>query len=353
MRRRQRILAQEVLMFQSVMEGIRSGMKMESLFRIFIRGLCRSMNFKRCGIFLLDQDEKHIRLALGIDSRGRFEKNTDLFPVSHRRGLNDHSDLIYGYKKYFLTNNVPARIKEGLVDGSTVYNLAVVPIQIARKRTIGTLAVDNLNVHRPIRQEDVAVLINFATQLGMAIESLKAHEQIVNLSMTDVLTGLKNRRYFEQALNQEIQRCHRYKRLFSVILADVDHLKHFNDAYGHDAGDEVLKHVGLLLRSNLRNLDLVARFGGDEFAVLLPETPPHNIKAVTKRLLKNIRQSVPPILKMDDSKPKLTISLGIAGFRKANTSVAQIIKLADKSLYHAKNAGRNRCGPLYTATKMS
>lgn len=333
-------------MFRRVMEGLREGMNLEGLLKIVIPSVCRGMGFRRCGIFLVEPDGRHIRLALGIDAKGRFEKNTDRYPITSRRDANDHSNLVNGYKRYFLSNDVPNRLAEKLDDGSTVYNLAVVPIHVGKGQVIGTLAVDNLNFHRPISQTDVSVLLNFSTQLGLAIESLKSHAEMVNLSVMDPLTGLNNRRFFEEALTHEIQRCQRYNRHFTLILGDIDHFKKVNDTYGHDTGDRVLKHVAVLLRDHLRSLDIVARVGGEEFAMLLPETPPNNISVVTRRLLKVVRDWMVPIPGKMARNIQVTLSLGVASYRGGTVSAHQMMRLSDESLYQAKRTGRNKCGPV-------
>jgi diguanylate cyclase (GGDEF)-like protein len=351
LQRRNRFLVHQVHMFQQVMEGTRSGMQLEKLLKIVIQSVCRGMGFKRCGIFLVEPDGKFIRLAMGIDDQGRFEKDTDRFALTSSRKGGQHSNLVNGYKRYFLTNNVPKRFTEGLEDGSTVYNLAIVPISLGKGRVIGTLAVDNLNVHRAITRTDVSTLLNFSTQVGLAIESVKSHEEMVSLSITDSLTGLHNRRFFEKSLHQEIQRCRRYKRSFSLLTADIDYFKKVNDTYGHDVGDRVLKHVAVILRDNLRSLDMIARIGGEEFAILLPETPPQNLSVVTRRLLKKVRESIPPIPVKGAKKPQVTISLGVSSYRGGEVTAHQIIKLSDESLYQAKNSGRDKCGPVRVAKK--
>ena len=128
---------------------------------------------------------------------------------------------------------------------------------------------------------------------------------------------------------------------------DIDHFKKVNDTFGHDAGDEVLKQVGNLIQDSLRSMDMVTRIGGEEFGILLPETPPNSITVVTQRLVKKVREAMPPVPEMVLRNQRTTVSLGVCSFRKSHkTTPEKMFKLADKSLYIAKNRGRNRCGPV-------
>jgi diguanylate cyclase (GGDEF)-like protein len=206
------------------------------------------------------------------------------------------------------------------------------------------LAVDNLYINRPITKSDVASLLNYATQVGLAFQSLETHEKILKQSLTDPLTGLYNRRFFEQELDHEIKRCQRYGRAFTLLMADIDYFKKINDTYGHDAGDEILKQVGYLIKANLRGLDTVARVGGEEFAVILPETPPNSISVITRRLMKAMRGCEPSSRPMAGDRYKITFSLGVATYRRGPASPKQMFKLVDNSLYEAKRRGRNQVG---------
>ena len=345
---RQKLQAQEILMYQRVMEGMRTGLKLDALLKLIVNSARDGLGFKRAGVFLVDPDGKHIRLALGINAKGRYDHTKSWFAVTPKRGENSFSDIVNGYVPYFLTNNLAKRIPNRPWEKDLpVLNNAAVPIQVGEGQVIGILCVDNLYTHRPITRSDVSILLNYSTQVGLALQSLKNYEKLVHQSLTDPLTGLHNRRFFENTLDQELRRCQRYGRAFSLIIADIDRFKRVNDLFGHDSGDEVIKQVGGLLRDSLRSMDMVTRIGGEEYGILLPETPPNSISVVTHRLLKNVREAVPPVDEMAQVGHRTTISLGVSSFHKGNeASPEKIFKLADKSLYMAKNNGRNRCGPV-------
>jgi len=333
-------------MYQRIMEGMRREMDFEELLKLFVMAVRKGMDFKRAGVFLLEPDRKHAYLGMGTSPKGTFEKNNERIPIYDRRGENHFSDVINGYKKYFLSNNVPERISEKYKFRVPVFSNALVPIETAKGRIIGALAVDNLHQNRPITRSDVASLRNYSTQVGLAIESFQARDRIKSLSLTDSMTGLYNRRFFEQAITQEIKRCQRYKRAFSLLLIDIDHFKRVNDTYGHDAGDEIIKQVASLIKNALRGLDVVARVGGEEFAVILPETPPQNIGVVQDRLLREVRSARPAVSAMAVKGEKITFSIGSATYKKGDAAASSLLKLADKSLYQAKRSGRDRAGRL-------
>ncbi len=344
--KRQRLLSDEILMYRRVMEGMRQGLVFENLLKLIVDSVRKGMGFKRSGIFLVDPDGKHFQLALGIGANGKYEHNKDRFSLATPPGKVPLVDVINGRMSYFLSNNIPDRIPRRYYYRVEVINNAVVPIQVGKEKTIGALAVDNLHLNRPITKSDVSSLMNYATQLGLAIESLRIHEKAMSLSLTDPMTELYNRRHFDKALSQEIKRCQRYKRCFSLLQIDIDHFKRINDKYGHDAGDRVICQVGQLLRNTLRNPDVVGRVGGEEFAVILPETPPQNITVVVNRLLKEMRGTIPDVPAMAEKNEKVTFSIGVATYLKGTATGQMIMKLADQSMYQAKRNGRNRAGSL-------
>ncbi|HVZ81829.1 MAG TPA: sensor domain-containing diguanylate cyclase [bacterium] len=342
--RRQKMLSQEILVYQRIMEGMRKGLKFDSLLKLFVKGAQKGLGFKRSGIFLVEPDGKHATLAMGVSARGTFERNKDRIRITPERHKVPISDIVNGYQGYFLSNNIPGRIPKTTSYRVQVLNNAVVPIQVGKGRIIGVLAVDNLFQNKPITLGDVHGLMNYATQVGLAIESFRAHQKAVGLSMTDPMTGLYNRRYFDQALDQEIKRCRRYGRAFSLLLLDIDHFKRINDTYGHGAGDEVIRQVAGLIRRNLRGLDVVARVGGEEFAVILPETPPQNLNTVVQRLLREMRAAKPVPAAMAQKRGRVTFSIGVGIYKGGEAGPAKLMKAADKSLYQAKGQGRDRCG---------
>ncbi len=340
------ILQRELDMFHRIIEGMREELSYVDLLKLTVTCVCKGLGYDRAGIFLVEPGGKSIARAIGVDAKGRFEVGYDhVDPLHDKRGFSTFSDLVHGYRKYFYTGNLLKLYPnaKGVEKGVTCN--ANVPILVGRKRIIGVLAVDNLFTQRNLTRKDIGSLMNFATQAGMAIETIRLHEQVRELSVTDGLTRIHNRRYFERVLDDEITRCKRYIRACSLLYLDVDHFKNINDHYGHPAGDEVLKFIALFLRADLRTIDVVARLGGDEFGIILPEIHPEGALTVAQRLHRKIADVHLPVEAMVKDRKKITLSIGIATFPENAGTADELVKMADKSLYKAKTSGRNRVGP--------
>ena len=153
--------------------------------------------------------------------------------------------------------------------------------------------------------------------------------------MTDLLTGLHNRRYLLEAFDKEIRRADRNERPFCVLMIDVDRFKQYNDAYGHPAGDKVLQGMGKVIPDALRDLDVVARYGGEEFIALLPQCELPDAVLAAERIRKRLAQQT-----FDGH--QITISVGAAEFPMHGDSPAAVIGAADEALYEAKRLGRDQ-----------
>lgn len=172
----------------------------------------------------------------------------------------------------------------------------------------------------------------------------KDEETSESLIITDPLTGIYNRRYFDIRIDEEMNRCIRYGTIFSLSLIDIDHFKEVNDTYGHQVGDSVLKEVVMLIRNNSRETDIVARYGGEEFAIIYPCTPKSGVLSHIERLREAVEEH-----KFRDLNRSVTISIGAAD-STAKREPHQVIEEADSSLYMAKSKGRNRCVIVGVAT---
>ncbi len=186
------------------------------------------------------------------------------------------------------------------------------------------------------RREDEKRLVRFAQLSSVAVANAHAHEALATLARTDPLTGLANRRAFDERLADETERADRHTRALSVMLVDVDHFKTINDRYGHATGDKVLVNLADSLRSVMRGGDLLARIGGDEMAMILPDCRAQQAALVAQRMLDAISA--------DSSLARrhgVTLSAGVAGL-VAGQSADDLLRCADQALYGAKDQGRNR-----------
>ena len=171
------------------------------------------------------------------------------------------------------------------------------------------------------------------------IDLKKAKEKLMRMAVTDELTGLFNRRYFMNRLNQEFERVRRYESIFTFIMIDIDYFKRINDTNGHLAGDCALRTAAEIMKKSLRLSDTVGRIGGEEFAILLPETEIEHGVEIAERLRKKIDEAE---IIFEGTKLSLTISAGISDSDINDASVDSILHRADLALYQAKEEGRNR-----------
>jgi len=181
---------------------------------------------------------------------------------------------------------------------------------------------------------------NVAQSVSLAIVNLKLRESLRQQSIRDPLTGMFNRRYMEESLGREIHRATRAQHPLGVIMLDIDHFKQFNDNFGHEAGDAVLRELGVFLRSHIRGEDIACRYGGEEFTLIMPDAP----LKITKRRAEKLRQGVKQLRVAFNNQvlDTLTISVGLAMLPDQGSTGEAILRAADGALYEAKQTGRDR-----------
>lgn len=192
-----------------------------------------------------------------------------------------------------------------------------------------------------LSDEDRLVLQAVSSELVVAVENSQLYKLTKRLAITDELTGLYNYRYLQQRLDEEIERAKRYSKDLSLLMLDVDDFKHFNDTHGHIAGDRALADLGRTLRKNVREVDVVCRYGGEEFSVVLPETDAAGAYVVAEK----IREAV-SLFEFADADHRrgehITVSVGLATFPAHAKDKEALLKMADDALYQAKSGGKDR-----------
>ena len=186
-------------------------------------------------------------------------------------------------------------------------------------------------------KEECNLISLLADQAAIAVENSRLYEETKLLATTDPLTGVWNRRYIDEHLQIELVRAHRFNRQVSVLMIDIDKFKLFNDKYGHSSGDEVIRTVARAILKSCREIDLVGRYGGDEFAVILPETDASGAAHTSERILDNLKKNI--FTAPNGNKLTITLSIGIASYPLDGKKAGRLLSLADAALYRAKSAG--------------
>ncbi|MCM8799497.1 MAG: GGDEF domain-containing protein [Candidatus Omnitrophica bacterium] len=178
-----------------------------------------------------------------------------------------------------------------------------------------------------------------AEQFLLTLKRAKLYQQVQELSIIDSLTGLFNRRYFLERLEEEIERTKKFSLYLSFLMLDIDNFKYYNDNFGHLVGDAILKNTSSVIKENTRHIDLVARYGGEEFAILLPETTKTGAYFAAERIRKNLEKQT---IRAYDEELNITVSIGVASLPEDATTSLELIERSDKALYKAKRFGKNR-----------
>jgi diguanylate cyclase (GGDEF)-like protein len=218
-----------------------------------------------------------------------------------------------------------------------VRSIIAVPMRL-RGKVVGMLSTQSYkpDAYTP---EDQYLLEMLATYAAIALDNAQLFMDIQYLAITDSLTGIYNRRHLFELGQREFIRARRFKRPLSIIMIDIDHFKNINDAYGHSTGDHYLRELAQLLNTEVREIDIVGRYGGEEFTVILPETGLPRAREIAERLRKKVEKTFKSAA---NNLTPITISLGVSELDHNSNSFADIVKQADVALYSAKNAGRNQ-----------
>jgi diguanylate cyclase (GGDEF)-like protein len=189
-------------------------------------------------------------------------------------------------------------------------------------------------------EEVQQLAVTVADYLALALSNIKLRDTLKQQALHDPLTGLFNRRYMEETLIREISRAKRYETPLGIIMIDLDHFRRFNNTFGHEAGDLVLRDLGKFLQSNIRKEDVACRYGGEEFTLILPGAP----MDITEKRAETLRNLVQDLEIHYNGKPldSITLSLGVASFPEHGATGEAVLQAADAALYAAKRAGRNK-----------
>lgn len=367
----------ELSILYEISNAMHTTLKLDEILYIILTGVTAhlGLGFNRALLFLVNEKDGIIEGKMGIGPENGEEANRIWKQIEEEKKSLD--DLINAYKlsKSALNSEFNQRLmhlKLSLKDADNLLSLcvldgmplhitkenisrysqdhivqflksdeiAIVPLK-AKDKVNGVIVADNFITKKPITKDDFRMLIMLANQAGLAIENSQLYEKTVTIGHQDSLTQLWNHGYFQYLLQEQLEKAKATQGKFCLIALDIDDFKVYNDTFGHQAGDNILKEVASLLKDRSRKMDYVCRYGGEEFMIILPQTEAKEATMIAERLRQEIEKHQFPHEEIMPNK-KLTVSIGIATFPGDGNSAPEILVNADKALYAAKRAGKNK-----------
>ncbi len=371
----------ELGILYEISNAMRTTLKLDEILYIILTGVTAhiGLGFNRALLFLINEKDKLIEGKMGIGPETGEEANRIWNLIEGEKM--DLDDLISAYKNASNKENgfestfskqvqrlrfsiydsketlLSLVAQEGMplhITKETISNykdspivqllkneeIVLIPLK-AKDKINGIIVADNFITREPVSKDDIRMLTMLANQAGLAIENSQLYEKTLMLANMDSLTELWNHGYFQHLLNSELEKSRAMKLPLSLVMVDIDYFKIYNDNLGHQAGDKILKELATLIKNQSRKMDYVCRYGGEEFAVILPQADKKEAILIAERLRMDIEKHS---FVREDILPdkKLTVSLGISSFPEDGLLPAEIITAADKFLYFAKNKGRNK-----------
>src|SRR5215213_1426188 len=325
---------------QSISHAVTSSLDLDEILNNVIRLLKDSFGYSYLSIYLLEEGTLYLGAQLGYpDTQIIYEIPIDSGVIG-RTARNKEIQFIHDVSTD--SDFLPASYE--------VKNEIAVPL-LKDNNVLGVLNVESKG-EVALTENDVNVLNTLAGSVAVAIDNARLHAEVKLMAMTDVVSGLANRRAFDETLYAEITRATRYSQPISLIILDLDSFKEYNDKWGHPAGDVRLKEIADLLRSNVRDPDLAARYGGEEFALILPNTSKGGAMRLAERLCRSAESLAPQKNEDNDPISGYTISLGVATYPDDATSVEELLLMADNAELMAKRLGKNQVYAANSANKI-
>ncbi len=320
---------QELLLINRLSVLITSSLNIQEVYDAFVAGLREMIQVDFATVALIDGED--LRFSALSSQVGSAWKVGETIPLK-----NTATEWVITHKKYLMEPDLEQDTtfetgKEFLRRG--IRSIVYLPL-IVKDNGIGALIIGSRSSNAYPRAQ-VNLLERLASQISVSIANAQLYLKAEQRARIDELTGLYNRRHFDETLTHEIERHSRYGSMLSLIYIDLDNFKKFNDSNGHLAGDKMLTKIGHSIKRATRNVDFAFRYGGDEFAIVMPHTPAEESLTAVERIRKEIATTY-------GENELITASIGIASWPSDGLTIDQIIDAADKALYHAKRTGGNR-----------
>ncbi len=330
----------DLAVINQIMQSVSSPLESEALFDAILDKCIEVLEAEQGSLLLTDPETG----ALSIKAiRGLNHKIVELIRIKPGEGI---SGRVYADGQPMVVRDIetdPRTARQGHARYRSRSFISL-PLQLGRGR-IGVINLADKTSGEPFTEADAALLNAIANYAAVAIERSEYYqksEELKKISITDSLTGLLNRRYFQERLAEEVERSKRHHLPVSLIIMDIDDFKKFNDHFGHPAGDEALKTTGRALRNTIRAIDVAARYGGEEFTVILPQTAKDDAMLIAERFCREIESINFQTDAEQVAGTRLTVSIGLASCPEDTLQLDELIKLADTALYAAKAQGKNR-----------
>lgn len=322
-------------LINQLLRVLTSSLDFDAVMREAVGPLRQLFNSSRAFVRLIERETQMLTLIGESCSDGAGSMGEVYFPIEKSNELKDHE-----YNSFRVIHDLPGELgidrrvtSQMLANGFSVKSLLCQPL-MHQGIWFGDIGLHQCDKARIWTEDEVHLLNTIASQMSVVAANSELHRKVQEQSVRDPLTGLFNRRHFDYALETELQRASRYNQDLSLIMLDLDFLKTINDTKGHLAGDSAIQQIGSILARQSRRVDIATRYGGEEFAVILPQTPISGAKSAAEHW----RKAINAILIGDH---RLSASIGVASFPLHATSVEGLIVAADAALYKAKKSGRN------------
>ncbi|MBK6792198.1 MAG: diguanylate cyclase [Anaerolineales bacterium] len=315
---------------QDVSRLIVSSLDLETISQTVVKSLKEAFGYTHVSIYILE--EEYLRLSAQVG----YPEEMIIYKIHVSQGV---------IGKTFRTRTIQfiedtTKEKTFLKADHVITSEICVPL-IKDEKVLGILNVESGKSNQ-LTQADVGLLTTIAGPIAVSIDNARLHSELKRMATTDAVTGLSNRHVFERALQAEVERAKQNQIEFSLIVFDADSFKQYNDTWGHPAGDVRLRAIADVIKSNLRKYDVAARYGGDEFAIILTNCNQHNAMLFAERLRRGTQAGAPHPPINGEGIPGFTISMGIATYPQDAILPADLLLAADNAAMWAKQEGRNR-----------
>lgn len=332
---------QELSLLYEISKELMSTVDLAESLNLVTKNLKKVVKYDFCSVRLVDQETGKVEAFFLEDLQEELSGKTELKEgeaVAHWVAGNKKALLLFDTEQ--------STLYQKLKGNPQVKSLLSLPI-ISQNQIIGVLTVGAYTKAR-FQQEDVQILTILGSQITLMLKNAFLYHSAKKEAITDGLTQLYNYRYFQERLKKELAYCGANSRSLALLFLDVDYFKQYNDTYGHPQGDQVLRTISRIIKSSVRDTDIPIRYGGEEFAVILPETNGPGAVQVAERIAQEVAQVKFP---GNGKTPwvTMTVSIGLALYPEEAGNEEDLLSRADHALYQAKKLGRNR---LYSFSKL-